>query len=209
MNLWWKSGNIILRYRSWVRVGLISIVYLQSRFITELAEQYRITDSGRFGYNFQSGNIGNTLVHDKISNIWSFCPMRCVPTKRSSCLSDSLLGSGDCNNTHAVGHEGLGNEDKVPFPRALLPLPADSNRGPHDWESIVLSTEPQQFKRLIVTLWVSSHDNKFLNSNRDCNFEIWITERTHRGKDSNANCCSSFLWTAVAANHTRTHSQYF
>ena len=27
--------------------------------------------------------------------------------------------------------EGLGNEEKVPRPRALLPLPADSNRGPH------------------------------------------------------------------------------
>ena len=40
--------------------------------------------------------------------------------------------------------EGLGNEDKVPCPRALPPLPADSKPGPHDWESLVLSTEPQQ-----------------------------------------------------------------
>ena len=38
--------------------------------------------------------------------------------------------------------EGLGNEDKMPCPRALLPLPADSNRRPHGWESVVLSTEP-------------------------------------------------------------------
>ena len=28
--------------------------------------------------------------------------------------------------------EGLGNEDKVSCPRALLSLPADLNRGPHD-----------------------------------------------------------------------------
>ena len=37
-----------------------------------------------------------------------------------------------------------GNEDKVPCPRGLLPLPADLNRGHHGWESVVLSTEPQQ-----------------------------------------------------------------
>ena len=45
---------------------------------------------------------------------------------------------------YVVLSEGLGNEDKVPCPRALLPLPADSNRGPHYLESVVLSTEPQQ-----------------------------------------------------------------
>ena len=38
----------------------------------------------------------------------------------------------------------IGNEDKLPYPRALLPLPADSNWGPHGWESMVFSTEPQQ-----------------------------------------------------------------
>ena len=32
----------------------------------------------------------------------------------------------------------------MPCPRALMLLPADSNRGPHDLESVVLSTEPQQ-----------------------------------------------------------------
>ena len=31
-----------------------------------------------------------------------------------------------------------------PRPRALLRLLADLNRGPHDWESVVLTTEPQQ-----------------------------------------------------------------
>ena len=34
--------------------------------------------------------------------------------------------------------EGLSNEDKVALPKGtLLPLPADSNRGAHDWESVV------------------------------------------------------------------------
>ena len=36
----------------------------------------------------------------------------------------------------------------MPCPRALLLLPADLNRGPHNWESVVLSTESQQFLRL-------------------------------------------------------------
>ena len=33
--------------------------------------------------------------------------------------------------TGLVLSEGLGNVDKVPCPVALLPLPTDSNRGPH------------------------------------------------------------------------------
>ena len=45
----------------------LSITSERSRFITEHVEHYRITESGRFGYYFQSGNIGNALVHDKIS----------------------------------------------------------------------------------------------------------------------------------------------
>ena len=46
---------------------------------------------------------------------------------------------------------GLGNEDKVPCPMALLPrLPADSNMDPHDWEYVVLSTDPQRL--LLVSL---------------------------------------------------------
>ena len=32
----------------------------------------------------------------------------------------------------------------VPCPMALLPWPADSNQGPHNWETLVLSTESQQ-----------------------------------------------------------------
>ena len=32
----------------------------------------------------------------------------------------------------------------MPCPMTLLPLPADSNWGPHDQQSVVLSTEPQQ-----------------------------------------------------------------
>ena len=52
--------------------------------------------------------------------------------------------------TAQVLSKGLGNEDKVPCPRALLPLPADSNWGPHSWECVVLSmhwatTAPQDF----------------------------------------------------------------
>ena len=38
------------------------------------------------------------------------------------------------------------------FQRALLSLLADSNRGPRDWDSIVLSTEPQQLISLLGTL---------------------------------------------------------
>ena len=33
---------------------------------------------------------------------------------------------------------------------ALLRLPADSNRGPHDQESMVLSTEPQHLLKLLL-----------------------------------------------------------
>ena len=33
--------------------------------------------------------------------------------------------------------KGLGNEDQVPYHRALLPLPANFNQGPQNWESVV------------------------------------------------------------------------
>ena len=33
---------------------------------------------------------------------------------------------------------------REPGLRTQLPLPADLNRGPLDWESLVFSTEPQQ-----------------------------------------------------------------
>ena len=45
----------------------------------------------------------------------------------------------------------IGNEDKVSCPKALLPLPEDSNQVPHDWEPVVISTKPQtapQFKEM-------------------------------------------------------------
>ena len=36
------------------------------------------------------------------------------------------------------------NEDNVSCSGALLPMPVDSNRGPNDWESVVVSTKPQK-----------------------------------------------------------------
>ena len=69
------------------------------------------------------------------------------------CLDSKLLISKQPGDQRLlVPSEGLGNEDKVPCQRALLPLPADSNRGPHDWESVVLSTEPQQLKHCFLLL---------------------------------------------------------
>ena len=67
---------------------------------------------------------------------------------KASCLKANNQGT----NSFKSLSEGLGNEDKVPCPRALLLLPAESNRGPHDWESVVLSTEPHQLLCLLIIL---------------------------------------------------------
>ena len=58
--------------------------------------------------------------------------------------SKLLMGNQQGDRLFKVLSEGPGNEDKVPCQRSLLPLPSDSNREPHGWESVVLSTEPRQ-----------------------------------------------------------------
>ena len=51
--------------------------------------------------------------------------------------------SGD-KSAILANSEGLDNEDKVPCLRVPPLMPADSNLRPHDWKSVVSSTEPQQ-----------------------------------------------------------------
>ena len=67
-----------------------------------------------------------------------------------------------------------GNEDKVPCPRALLPLPADLNRGPHDWVSVVLSTESQQLLRFYWLLYSIYWLQAVIGADIESGENMWI-----------------------------------
>ena len=108
-------------------------------------------------FNIEDG-IGSSLLNCKqnifacsrlLNESFPSCHVRQVvkldlfyhATKKTSCLQASNQPG---NQWFLVLSEGLCNKDKVPCPMALLLLPADFNPGPHDWQSVVLSNEPQQ-----------------------------------------------------------------
>ena len=61
------------------------------------------------------------------------------PLRKQAAYKQATMGP-----TTFTAFWGTRHGDKVPCPRALLPLPRDLNLGPHNWEPMVLSTEPQQ-----------------------------------------------------------------
>ena len=69
-----------------------------------------------------------------MANYWQY-----LTTKTASCLKAATRGPMALSPFRGTRPWG-----KAPCSRAVLALPADSNRRPHSWESVLLFTKPQQ-----------------------------------------------------------------
>ena len=93
---------------------------------------------------------------------------------------------------------------KVACSRALLSLPADSNWGPHDWESVELPTEPQQFLQDVKRRLINQ---EYLYEMSSSEYDYLTTLVRHRTCKCFSSPCSKSSMGHVMFSHLRKRLQ--